>query len=175
MKNIKHLVFASLTLVLSTSLIATASSLKLSVEQEQVICKLKDTVNKQKQEGQKLVFLPLLGKIREKVEAPFTLKMDANAEYTIIGVCNDGCQNLQLTLNNTKGEKIAQQSKDNNVTTIKYTPNESKDVILQARPEKCVGGGCEFGMVMFTPKNTKVDTASRIPEDIYLFKFCPVK
>jgi hypothetical protein len=175
MKNIKHLILASLTLVLSTSLVATASSFTLSVEQEQVICKLKDTVNKHKEEGQKLVFLPLLGKIREKVEAPFTLKMDANVEYKIVGVCNDDCQNLQLTLNNTNGEKVAEQSKDSSVPTIKFTPNESKDFILRAKPEKCVGGRCEFGMVMFTAKNTKVDTASRLPEDIYLFKFCPVK
>jgi hypothetical protein len=175
MKKIKNLIFASLTLVLSTSVVATAAAFKLSVEQEQVICKLKDTVNQQKQAGQNLVFLPLLGKIREKVEAPFTLKMDANAEYTIIGVCNDNCQNLQLTLNNAKGEKVATQSKDNAVPTIKFTPTESKDFILRAKPEKCVGGSCEFGMVMFTPKNTKVDTASRLPEDIYLFKFCPVK
>ena len=68
----KKLVLGGIGLILGGAMVASAATIELSLEQEQVICKLKETAEAQEKAGKKLVFLPLIGKIKEKVEVPFT-------------------------------------------------------------------------------------------------------
>ncbi len=101
----KKLVLGGIGLILGGAMVASAATIELSLEQEQVICKLKETVEAQEKAGRKLVFLPLIGKIKEKVEVPFTAKLSSNISYTILGVCDNNCSDLNLTLKNQKGKK----------------------------------------------------------------------
>ncbi|MGD1715157.1 hypothetical protein [Dapis sp. BLCC M172] len=168
----KKLVLGGVGFVLASAIVATAASIELSLEQEQVICKLKETVEAQEKAGKKLVFWPLIGKIKERVEVPFTAKLSSNTSYTILGVCDDNCSDLNLTLKNEQGEKIANDEKENDIPVISFTPTENSDYRITARPDKCTTEKCEFGMVLFVPKSAELDVASELPEELYLFKFC---
>lgn len=168
----KKLVLGGIGLVLGSAIVATAASVELSVEQEQVICKLKETVEQQEGAGKKLVFWPLIGKVKERVEVPFTAKLSSNTSYTILAVCDDNCNDLNLTLKNQQGEKIANDEKQDGIPVISFTPTEKSDYRITARPDKCSTELCEFGMVLFVPESVDLDVASELPDDLYLFKFC---
>lgn len=168
----KKLVLTGVGFVLGSAMIATAASLELSVEQEQVICKLKETVEEQKKAGRKLVFWPLIGKVKEKAEVPFTAKLASDTSYTILGVCDDNCNDLNLTLKNEQGDNIANDEKEDGIPVISFTPTEKSDYRITARPDKCSTETCEFGMVLFVPESVELEVASDLPEELYLFKFC---
>ncbi|MDJ0515762.1 MAG: hypothetical protein QNJ74_05650 [Trichodesmium sp. MO_231.B1] len=168
----KKLVLGGIGLILGGAIVATAASIELSLEQEQVICKLKDTVEAQEKAGKKLVFWPLIGKVKERVEVPFTAKLSSDVSYTILGVCDDNCTDLNLTLKNQEGNKIANDEKEDGIPVISFTPTENSDYRITARPDKCVTEKCEFGMVLFVPESVDLDVASELPEELYLFKFC---
>ncbi len=169
---IKKLVLSVVGLILGSAIVTAAASIELSVEKEQVICKLKETVEKQERAGKKLVFWPLIGKVKERVEVPFTAKLSSNVTYTILGVCDDNCNGLNLTLKNEKGDKITNDEKPEGIPVISFTPTENSNYQITARPDKCSGETCEFGMVLFVPKNVELEVASELPEELYLFKFC---
>ncbi|NER01983.1 MAG: hypothetical protein F6K17_04695 [Okeania sp. SIO3C4] len=168
----KKLALGGVGLVLVSAIVATAASVELSVEQEQVICKLKETVEQQEKAGKKLVFWPLIGKVKERVEVPFTAKLSSNTSYTILGVCDDNCNDLNLTLKNQQGEKIANDEKQDGVPVISFTPTENNDYRITARPDKCSTEQCEFGMVLFVSESVDLDVASKLPDELRLFKFC---
>ena len=171
--GMKNLVLGGITVLFGGAIAATAAwSAELSEEQERVICQLKDTVERQDRDGKKMFFLPLLGKVREGVEAPFTAKLAAEIKYTIIGVCDDNCNGLNLTLNNTNGEIIALDEKEDGVPILSFTPPSSTDYQITARPDRCTNENCEFGMLVLIPKDAEVQTAAKIPEDLYLFQLC---
>ena len=134
----KKLVLGGIGLILGGAMVASAATIELSLEQEQVICKLKETVEAQEKAGRKLVFLPLIGKIKEKVEAPFTAKLSSNISYTILGVCDNNCSDLNLTLKNQKGKKIANDEKQDGIPVISFTPTEKSDYKITARPDNCL-------------------------------------
>ena len=168
----KKLVLGGVSFVLASTMIGTAASIELSLEQEQVICKLKDTVEQQEKAGNKLVFWPLIGKVKERAEVPFTAKLSSDVSYTILGVCDDNCSDLNLTLNNKQGDKISNDEKQDGIPVISFTPTENSDYRITARPDKCSTEKCEFGMALFVPESVELDVASELPEELYLFKFC---
>jgi hypothetical protein len=168
----KKLVLGGVSFVLASAMIRTAASVELSLEQEQVICKLKDTVEQQEKAGNKLVFWPLIGKVKERVEVPFTAKLSSDVSYTILGVCDDNCNDLNLTLKNKQGDKIGNDEKQDGIPVISFTPTENSDYRITARPDKCSTEKCEFAMALFVDKSVELDVASELPEELYLFKFC---
>jgi len=170
--NTKKLVLGGVGFVLASATMVTAASIELSLEQEKVICKLKEKVEAQEKADQKLVFWPLIGKVKEEVEVPFTAELSSNTSYTILGVCDDNCSGLNLTLRNEQGEKIANDEKKDGIPVISFTPTENSDYQITARPNKCATEKCEFGLVLFVPQNVELDVASYLPEELYLFKFC---
>ena len=168
----KKLVLGMIGSILGSAIVANAASVELSLEQEQVICKLKETVEAQEKAGKKLVFWPLIGKIKERVEVPFTTRLSSDVSYTILGVCDKNCSDLNLTLKNQKGDKIANDEKQDDISVISFTPAENSDYKITARPDKCTTEKCDFGMVLFAPKSVNIDIASELPEELYIFKFC---
>ena len=168
----KKLVLGGIGLILGSAIVASAASVELSLEQEQIICKLKETVEAQEKVGKKLVFWPLIGKTKERVEVPFTAKLSSGVSYTILAVCDDNCSDLNLTLKNQKGNKIANDEKQDGISVISFTPTENSNYQITTRPDKCTTEQCEFGMVLFVPESVDLDIASELPDKLSLFKFC---
>jgi hypothetical protein len=171
--GIKHLVLGGITVLLGGAIITTAAnSAEISEEQEQVICQLKETVERQNREGKKLVFVPLLGRVSDGGQTRFTAKLIGEINYAIMGACDENCSELNLTLNNANGERIALDEKQNGMSIISFTPPSSSDYQITARIDECQAENCEFGMLFFVPNDAEVATASKVPEDLYLFQLC---
>ena len=173
MMKIKHLILGGIIVIIGSTILAAAGkSAEMTEEQERVICQLKDTVERQNRNGNKLVFLPLLGRLSEGGETRFTAKLIAEVNYVIMGACDDNCNEFSLTLNNSNGERIVLGEKQDGMPIISFTPPFSSDYQVTVRIDECKAENCEFGMLLFVPQEAEVATASKVPDDLYLFQLC---
>jgi hypothetical protein len=171
--NIKYLVISGMALILGTAIIGTAIAQELTNEQKTVVCRLKTEFEQRKSNGQKLVFVPLLAKVRQQVSSPFRATLHPDTEYVFVGTCDGNCKDLNLTLTDANGQKIATSQKTGEVATISFTPPSQGEYQITAKPGECTNvDGCSFGMAIFVPTSVNVPNASKIPTDLAQFQLC---
>lgn len=171
--NIKNLVISGLVLLLGTAIVGKAIAQELTEEQKTVTCRLKTEVDQRKSNGQKLVFVPLLGTVRKQVSSPFRATLHPNMEYTFVATCDGNCQDLKLTLKDANRMEIAASQKTGELATISFTAPSQGEYEITAKPGECKKAeGCSFGMGIFVPASASVPNASKIPAEIAQFRVC---
>lgn len=171
--NIKHLVISGMALLLGTAIVGNAVAQELTAEQKTVVCRLKTEVEQRSSNGQKLVFVPLIGKVRNQVSSPFRATLHPDIEYVFAATCDGNCKDLNLTLKDVNGQEIAASQKSGEVTTISFTPPSQGEYQVTAKPGECTNAeGCSFGMGIFVPASASVPNASKIPAELAQFQLC---
>jgi hypothetical protein len=171
--KIKHLMLGGITLLLGATVVGTAIAQQLTNEQKAVICKLKTQVEQQQAKGNKLVFVPLLGKVRNQVQTPFRAILHPNVDYTFIGACDENCQDLNLVLKDLNGQVMAFSKNPEGLPIIAFTPTSESEYQIIATPGECsIAEGCSFGMGIFAPLSATIPNASKIPPKLAQFQLC---
>lgn len=171
--NTKHLVISGIALILGTAMVGNAIAQELTNEQKTVTCRLKTDVEQRKSNGQKLVFVPLLGTVRKQVSSPFRATLHPDVEYVFVGTCDANCKDLNLTLQDANGMEIAASQKAGEMASISFTPPSQGEYQITAKPGECKNAeGCSFGMGIFVPVSASVPNASKLPTELALFRLC---
>jgi hypothetical protein len=171
--KIKHLVISGTALILGIAIAGNAISQELSADQKTVVCRLKTEVDQRKSNGQKLVFVPLLAKVRKQVSSPFRATLHPDIEYVFVATCDGNCKDLNLTLTDANGQQIAASQKSGELATISFTPPSQGEYQLTAKPGECTTAeGCNFGMGIFIPASANVPNASKLPAELAQFRLC---
>ncbi len=171
--NIKHLVISGVVLILGTAMVGNAIAQELTNEQKTVTCRLKTEVEQRKKNGQKLVFVPLLGTVKKQVSSPFRATLHPDVEYVFAATCDGNCQDLNLTLQDVNGMEIAASQKAGEMASISFTPPSQGEYQITAKPGECKNAeGCSFGMGIFVPVNASVPNASKLPTELAPFRLC---
>ena len=171
--NTKHLVISGIALILGTAMVGNAIAQELTNEQKTVTCRLKTEVDQRKNNGQKLVFVPLIGTVRKQVSSPFRATLHPDVEYVFAATCDGNCQDLNLTLQDANGMEIATSQKAGELATISFTPPSQGEYQITAKPGECTSAdGCSFGMGIFAPASASVPNASKIPAELTQFRLC---
>jgi hypothetical protein len=171
--NFKHLVISGLALILGTAIVGNAIAQELTDDQKTVVCRLKTEVDQRKGNGQKLVFVPLLGQVRKQVTSPFRATLHPDVEYVFVATCDGNCQDLNLSLKDASGQEIAASQKTGELASISFTPPSQGEYQITAKPGECTKAeGCSFGMGIFVPASASVPNASNIPAEIAQFGLC---
>lgn len=171
--KLKHLVISGIAVILGTAIAGTAISQELSADQRTVVCRLKTEVDQRKSNGQKLVFVPLLARVRKQVSSPFRATLHPDTEYVFVATCDGNCKDLNLTLTDANGQEIAASQKTGETATISFTPPSQGEYQVTAKPGECTNAeGCSFGMGIFVPTSANVPNASKIPAELAQFRLC---
>lgn len=171
--KIENLVISGMALLLGTAIVGTAIAQELTEGQKTVVCRLKTEVEQRKSNGQKLVLVPLFGKVRSSVSSPFRATLHPDVEYVFAATCDGNCQDLNLTLKDASGKEIAASQKTGELSTISFTPPSQGEYQLTAKPGQCTNAeGCSFGMGIFVPASANVPNSSKIPADLAQFRLC---
>ena len=171
--NFKHLVISGLALLLGTTIVGNAIAQGLTDDQKTVVCRLKTEFDQRKGNGQKLVFVPLLGQVRNQVSSPFRATLHPNVEYVFVATCDGNCQDLNLSLKDASGQEVAVSQKTGELASISFTPPSQGEYQISAKPGECkTAEGCSYGMGIFVPASASVPNASRIPAEIAQFQLC---
>ena len=172
--NFKHLVISGMAVLLGTAIVGNAIAQELTQDQKTVVCRLKIEVDQRKGNGQKLVFVPLLGQVRKQVSSPFRATLHPDVEYVFVATCDGNCQDLNLSLKDASGKEIAASQKTGDLALISsFTPPSQGEYQITAKPGECTKAeGCSFGMGIFVPASASVPNASKIPAEIAQFRLC---
>ncbi|MGL5063268.1 MAG: hypothetical protein ACRC62_25080 [Microcoleus sp.] len=171
--KLKHLVISGIAVILGTAIAGNAISQELSADQKTVVCRLKTEVDQRKSNGQKLVFVPLLSRVRKQVSSPFRATLHPDIEYVFVATCDGNCKDLNLTLTDASGQQIAASQKTGELVTISFTPPSQGEYQVTAKPGECTTAeGCSFGMGIFVPASVNVPNASKLPAELAQFRFC---
>jgi hypothetical protein len=172
--KLKHLVISGIATILGTAIAGNAISQELTADQRTVVCRLKTEVDQRSSNGQKLVFVPLLARVRKQVSSPFRATLHADTEYVFVATCDGNCKDLNLTLTDANGQEIAASQKTGEIATISFTPASQGEYQVTAKPGECTNAeGCNFGMGIFVPTSANVPNASKIPAELVQFRGCP--
>ncbi len=171
--NFKHLVISGLAPILVTAIVGNAIAQELTADQKTVVCRLKTEVDQRKGSGQKLVFVPLLGRVRKQVSSPFRAALHPDVEYVFVATCDGNCRDLNLTLADADGQEIAASQQTGELASISFTPPSQGEYQITAKPGECTNAeGCSFGMGIFVPVSASVPNASKIPAELAQFQLC---
>lgn len=171
--KIKNLLLPGITLILAAAFIGTAIARDLTSDQKGVVCRLRNEVQQRRGNGYKLVFWPLIGKVRKQAESPFRATLYPGTEYIFVGACDENCQGLNLALKDVNSQVVAASEKTEALPVLAFTPSVEGEYQVAAKPGECTTpNGCSFGMGIFAPVAANIPNASRLPEELAQFQFC---
>lgn len=85
------------------------------------------------------------GALRSGESSTYTLNLNENREYRIIGVCDEDCFSLRLILYDGNEEQVANRS-HNEMTALKVKPKETGTYRLVVGMEECDINPCYYGV-----------------------------
>lgn len=93
---------------------------------------------------------PLYGDVAQGRARVLTVMLRADQEYTIAGVCNRRCGDLDLRLIDPRGQLIASDVRGNNEPEMHVRPNVTGQHSIQVSMIRCDAPTCWFAVNVYT-------------------------
>ena len=101
------------------------------------------------QNGLKAVDGVHLGAVNQFSGTNVMLDLVAGRSYSIVGVCDNDCSNLDLWLYDPAGAEIAGDGLPDDTPVINVTPGSSGTYRLRVGMVKCTSSPCQYGVRTF--------------------------
>ena len=148
--KIKHLIFPTTALLLGLHGLALARPLD-QYEQE-VNNQLQQAIKSAKEEGYQLSFPPNVAKLARKAEAPKTILLYPNQDYTFVAVCDRNCDQIKLAIKDMDGKNIMSTPTNDPVAVVNFKPPTENKYQVSVRMERCSTPSCYFGLGIFAKR-----------------------
>ncbi|KAB8334644.1 hypothetical protein SD80_009830 [Scytonema tolypothrichoides VB-61278] len=99
--------------------------------------------------GYQLTHEPFIDGIRSGGSDYLTINLRAGEQYGIIGVCDEDCQDLDITLYNDRGQVIAADTDDDDIPAVSVTPTRSGTYRVKVDLPSCNSAMCYYGVGVF--------------------------
>lgn len=77
------------------------------------------------------------------------LSLDEGMDYAIVGVCDEDCTDLDLTLLNGNGDAISNDSEPDDFPLVSVTPDRTGTYVLEVDMYACADEPCFYGVGIF--------------------------
>jgi 2-methylaconitate cis-trans-isomerase PrpF len=148
--KIKPLIFPAIALVFATTLNGAAIARELDESEQQVNNQLQQAIQTAKGEGYQLSIPRSMGRLTRGAEAPKTVLLSPNREYTFVAVCDQNCNEVNLIVKDMNGKKIATDVTNTAVAVVNFKPPSEDRYQVSVRMEKCSARSCNFGLGIFS-------------------------
>jgi hypothetical protein len=88
------------------------------------------------------------GMLNTDEAASFQTTLDQGTSYTIVGVCDDDCSRLQLTLLTPSGSEIAKERNSESLPTLHFTPQTTMSYGIRVVMEGCRWNPCWYAIAV---------------------------
>jgi hypothetical protein len=78
-----------------------------------------------------------------------TINLSAGKSYGIVGVCHRDCRDLDISLYDSRGNRIASDLEDDDIPTITINPSRSGTYRVQVDMASCNTSNCYYGIGVF--------------------------
>lgn len=101
-----------------------------------------------RRDGYALAYQPMTGRLAEGRSSVWRVKLRADREYFIAGVCDDPCKNLDLAVFYQQ-ELIRQDLDTDPYPMLRLRPERDGDFVVETRMTKCERETCGYGLTIF--------------------------
>ncbi len=78
-----------------------------------------------------------------------TINLSADTSYGIVGVCDRDCRDLDISLYDSRGNRIASDLEDDDIPTITINPSRSGTYRVRVDMTTCNTSNCYYGIGVF--------------------------
>ena len=90
------------------------------------------------------------GSLADDANESLTLTLDAGTEYQIVGVCDNDCTDVDLTLYDAAGNVVDSDLLDDDVPIVSVTPSRSGRYRVQVSMAVCSAEPCYYGVGVYS-------------------------
>lgn len=148
--KIKHLIFPTIALLLGLN--GAALARPLDQYEQEVNNQLQQAIKSAKEEGYQLSFPTNVAKLARKAEAPKTILLYPNRDYTFVAVCDRNCDQIKLTIKDMDGKNIMSTPTNDPVAVVNFKPPTENRYQVSVKMEKCSTPSCYFGLGIFAKR-----------------------
>jgi hypothetical protein len=148
----KCLIVPAIGVLFCTTLYGTAIARPLDESELQVDNQLQQAIKTAGTEGYQLLVPRNVGRLRRGAEAPKTLLLYPNREYTFVAVCDRNCNEVNLIVKDTNGNRVASDISGKAVAVVNLKPSSESRYQVNVRMAKCSASYCNFGLGVFTKR-----------------------
>ena len=92
---------------------------------------------------------PFINSLAHRRSNNITINLRAGKPYAIVGVCDRDCQDLDIALYDSAGNRIASDFKNDDTPTIIVNPNRSGAYRIRVNMANCNTNPCYYGVGAF--------------------------
>lgn len=148
--KIKYQIFAAIAILFSTTLNVAVMARPLDEQEQQVNKQLQQAIQTAKRQGYQLSFPQNIGILPKGAEAPKTVLLYPNREYTFVAVCDHNCNDIKVIIKDIDGNKITSNTTNDAVAVVNFKPTSENRYQIAVRIEKCSKSSCNFGLGIFS-------------------------
>jgi hypothetical protein len=100
-------------------------------------------------EGLQLTHEPFIDNLGNGGEDDITVNLKTGVSYTIIGVCDEDCGDIDLGLYDDNGNLVSSDTGEDDVPVITITPGWNARFTIRVVMAECSNGPCRYGVGAF--------------------------
>jgi hypothetical protein len=150
--KIKHLIFPAIALLFGSILNGAAIARELEQYEQEVQNQLQQAIDTAKGEGYQLSFPRNVARLPRGAEAPKTVLLNQNREYSFVAVCDRNCDQVKLIVKDMNGKRVASNPTNDAVAVVNFKPPSEDRYQVTVKMEKCSVKSCYFGLGIFAKR-----------------------
>ncbi len=147
--NIKPLILPAIALLGITAFQIAATARSLDPSEAEVDAQLQAVIKAQDDEGYQLAFPRTLGKLARGVQAPKTVFLNGNREYSFVAVCNQDCNDVDIIVKDMNGKEVASDVANYAIAIVPFMPGSEGRYEVNVKIKGCSARNCDFGLGVF--------------------------
>jgi hypothetical protein len=89
-----------------------------------------------------------MGELRDEESRSLSIRLEANVEYLILGVCDEDCSDIDLVLKRG-GSTIDEDVATDDYPIVSVTPGKAEDYQLEVKMVACSANPCRYGVAVY--------------------------
>jgi hypothetical protein len=116
---------------------------------QQVVRLLNQAASMATDQGMRRTHSPYIGSLREGATSGHTLQLNRGTSYSLIGVCDNDCSDLDLRLFDSSGREVAADVLTDDTPVVNVTPRRSGTYTVRAIMTSCSSEPCRYGIGVY--------------------------
>jgi hypothetical protein len=89
-----------------------------------------------------------MGELGDDATASVTVSLDAGEDYVIVGVCDEDCNDLDLTLY-SGATKVAEDVAEDDAPVLTVSPSSDRTYRISVSMASCSSSPCRYGIAIY--------------------------
>ena len=141
------------TLISAAAAAALASSTLGFAQQDEWVQQVRTQIvtagKRIEQSGYSLMQRIQTGSLNDGAEQTLTVSLEIGREYQMLGVCDNDCTDVDLTLYDPTGKQVAQDVEEDDYPVVAVEPGRSGNYRVKVTMAACSEAPCRFGVGVF--------------------------